>query len=155
MKAWFRSLINSFYGRGFIRWCLRGSRWTLQRREIVQTLGLNEYSRLCHGASVAGGWWHDVRTGEPLTRNKAELLMLMVSEIAEAMEGERKSLMDDKLPHRKMVEVELADLLIRAFDYAGAYELDLEGALREKMAFNAVREDHKPSNRQLGGGKAF
>ena len=37
--------------------------------------------------------------------------MLIVSEIAEAMEGERKDLMDDKLPHRKMAEVELADAL--------------------------------------------
>ncbi|XUM19805.1 hypothetical protein ACRAVF_19255 [Bradyrhizobium oligotrophicum S58] len=41
--------------------------------------------------------------------------MLIVSEIAEAMEGERKSLMDDHLPHRKMVEVELADTLILHF----------------------------------------
>ncbi len=40
------------------------------------------------------------------------------------MEGERKDLMDDKLPHRKMAEVELADALIRIFDYAGAYGYD-------------------------------
>jgi len=58
-------------------------------------------------------------------RNKGELLMLCVSELAEAMEGHRKDKMDDKLPHRKMAEVELADFLIRAFDMAGGLELDL------------------------------
>ena len=39
--------------------------------------------------------------------------MLTISEIAEAMEGERKNLMDDHLPHRKMAEVEIADAYIR------------------------------------------
>lgn len=81
--------------------------------------------------------------------------MLIVSEIAEAMEGERKDLMDDKLPHRKMVEVELADALIRIFDYAGAYGLDLQGAYEEKKAYNKVRADHKPENRLKEGGKKW
>ena len=77
---------------------------------------LNELARNCHAANQH--WWHDPKTGERLNRNKSELLMLIVSEISEAMEGERKDLMDDKLPHRKMAEVELADALIRIFDYA-------------------------------------
>jgi hypothetical protein len=75
-------------------------------------------------------WWHDLVTGERLDRNKGELICLMHSELSEAMEGERKNLMDDKLPHRKMAEVELADTLIRIFDYAGAYGYDLDGAVR-------------------------
>jgi NTP pyrophosphatase (non-canonical NTP hydrolase) len=71
------------------------------------------------------------------------------------MEGERKNLMDDKLPHRKMAEVELADALIRIFDYAGAHGYDLQGAYTEKMAFNAVREDHTHEARKIAGGKQF
>lgn len=34
---------------------------------------------------------------------------------------------------------EFADLLIRVFDTCGEYEIDLEAALKEKMAFNKTR----------------
>lgn len=85
----------------------------------------------------------------------SQKLMLTVSELSEAMEGDRKNLMDDKLPHRPMREVELADALIRIFDLAGAYDMDLAGALVEKMAFNAQRPDHKLENRQAAGGKTY
>lgn len=67
-------------------------------------------------------WWHDLETGVRLRRNLGELFMLVVSELSEAMEGHRKDLMDDKLPHRKMAEVELADALIRLLDIAGSPE---------------------------------
>lgn len=114
---------------------------------------LNDYSNECHAANDK--WWRDIKTGERLHRNKGELLMLIVSEVAEAMEGERKGLMDDKLPHRRMAEVELADTLIRIFDYAGAHGYDLQGAYDEKMAFNATREDHKHGARARAGGKKW
>lgn len=110
-----------------------------------------------HGAATEAGWWTDLHTGESLIgkRNVGEMLMLAVSEIAEAMEGHRKGLRDDKLPHRPMIEVEIADCLIRLTDTAGALGLDLGGALAEKMAFNATRADHKPENRRKAGGKAY
>lgn len=116
-------------------------------------MDLNELSKVVHAANIK--WWQDMHTGEPLKRNKGELLMLMVSEIAEAMEGERKDLMDDKLPHRKMAEVELVDAIIRILDYAGAFGYDLQGAFDEKMAYNAHREDHKHEARRIAGGKQF
>ena len=81
--------------------------------------------------------------------------MLVVSEVAEAMEGHRKNLPDDKLPHRPMVEVELADAVIRIADLAGALGLDLGGAIAEKLAFNATRPDHKPENRKQAHGKKY
>lgn len=114
---------------------------------------LNDLARECHAANQT--WWHDPATGEKLNRNKGELLMLIVSEIAEAMEGERKDLMDDKLLHRKMAEVELVDALIRIFDYAGAFGYDLDGVLAEKQAYNAARADHKPEARLAAGGKKW
>lgn len=114
---------------------------------------LNEYSAAVHAANQK--WWHDLETGQPLKRNKGELLMLIVSEVAEAMEGERKDLMDDKLPHRKMAEVELADAVIRIFDYAAGFGYDLQGAYEEKMAYNAVRKDHTIEARKAAHGKKF
>lgn len=81
--------------------------------------------------------------------------MLIVSEIAEAMEGERKNLMDDKIPSRKMAEVELVDALIRIFDFAGGFGYDLQGAFEEKMLFNASRKDHSHEARKQEGGKSF
>lgn len=116
-------------------------------------MDLNGYSDLCHRANAK--WWVDLETEQPLVRNKGELLMLIVSEIAECMEGVRKNSMDDKLPHRKMEEVELADALIRIFDYAGAHGLDLQGAFDEKMLFNSSRADHKHEARRAFGGKKF
>lgn len=116
-----------------------------------------ELVRLCHGASKAAGWWNDLETGAPLVDRPhvvGEKLMLIVSEVAEAMEGHRKGLADDKLPHRPMVEVELADAVIR-MDLAGALGLDLGGAIAEKMEYNRNRPDHKPENRKAEGGKKY
>jgi uncharacterized protein (DUF433 family) len=79
---------------------------------------LNAEIQRVHSANER--WWRDLMTGERLTnRNIGELVMLQISELAEAMEGHRKNLPDDKLPHRPMFEVELADALIRVLDTAG------------------------------------
>lgn len=112
-----------------------------------------------YGGSKASGWHNDPRTGAPRTAEQNHemfpvRLMLTVSELSEAMEGHRKGLMDDKLPHRTMAEVELADAAIRIFDMAGAMGYDLGGAITEKLAFNAQRADHKPENRLKAGGAA-
>lgn len=114
---------------------------------------LNMLAAQCHAANQT--WWHDPATGERLQRNKGELLCLIHSEISECMEGERKNLMDEKLPHRRMAEVELVDALIRIFDYAGAHGYDLDGAFKDKMDFNARRADHKPAARLATGGKRW
>lgn len=113
---------------------------------------LNALAAELHEANAT--WW-TAADGSRLERNKGELLCLIHSEISECMEGERKNLMDTHLPHRKMAEVELADVLIRVFDYAGAYGYDLDGALAEKRAYNARREDHKRESRDRADGKKW
>lgn len=123
----------------------------LQKQDA--SLGVKALVTLCHGASVRGGWWHDLETQQPLQRNVAEMLCLIHSEVSEALEGHRKNLMDDKLPHRRMLEVELADTVIRIADLCGGLKLDLAGAILEKLEYNAKREDHKIENRKKEGGK--
>lgn len=113
---------------------------------------LNDYAKETHHDNEK--WWTD-KDGNRIERNKGELLCLIHSEISECMEGERKNLMDDKLPHRKMAEVELADAMIRIFDYCGAFGYDLEGAYQEKRAYNKIREDHKHQNRSQPNGKKW
>jgi NTP pyrophosphatase (non-canonical NTP hydrolase) len=116
---------------------------------------INLFAADCHAASRKAGWYTNLATGKALDRNVPEMLCLIHSEISEAMEGYRKNLQDDKLPHRKMIEVELADALIRIGDLATFLGLDVGGAVVEKMAFNASREDHKIESRKAAGGKAF
>lgn len=117
--------------------------------------GLEALSLHIHEQNVAMGWWTDLETGRPLPRNVGELLMLCVSELAEAMEGHRKSLPDTHLPHRSMIEVELADTVIRICDMAAGLNLDLAGAVAEKLEYNRNREDHKIEARLKPNGKRY
>lgn len=141
----------------------------------VLAADIEELKRWCHGLSYAAGWWTIVvedggtvnmvemlgngSSGGWFSRFSkalvAEKLMLTVSEVAEAMEGHRKNLPDDKLPQFSMITVELADAMIRILDLAGALSLPLGEAFVAKLAFNTRREDHKIENRMKPGGKAY
>lgn len=135
--------------------------------EFNQTPGetLTWLSEYIHQSNIAAGWWTDSEMIEwgmnsPMTGEESILkyviptkLALVHSEVSEALEGYRKGLMDDKLPERPMIEVELADAIIRILDIAGALELDIGGALVEKFNYNQTRADHKPENRAAEGGK--
>ena len=117
-------------------------------------LGLNECAKDCHEAAVKGGWWHDSE-GKKKERNVGELLCLIHSEISEAMEGARKDLMDTHLKHKSMMEVELADAIIRIFDLAESKNFNLGQTIYEKLEYNRSRADHKIKNRLKEGGKKF
>lgn len=94
---------------------------------------------------------------------------LVHSEMSESMEAHRKSLFDDKLKHRLGIAAEISDAMIRQFDLAGAMEraaalgvvnpethsIELGKTILEKMAFNAVRPDHKIAARRAAGGKYY
>ena len=89
-------------------------------------MNLNELAKTVHLANTK--WWQDVDTGLPIKRNKGELLALVHSELSECHEGECEDLQDDKLPDRKMGEVECVDAVIRLFDYSAGFGYDLNAA---------------------------
>lgn len=177
---------------------------------VAMKTDLNDFSARIHKQNI--GWWTNPSTGQPELPNRLGRVALMISEVSEALEGERKDLMDDKLPHRRMAEVEMADTYIRILDYCGgfgvhlvardyAFEIpdhkgealfrlmrlltgigddsktsqsgwaglslayieaycakfgyDLFGAIKEKLEYNANREDHKHEQRTQPGGKKW
>lgn len=122
--------------------------WTTNSVRSDTIRNVNGLAAFCHASSVIPGWWDK-------PRNPSELIALMHSELSEALEGIRKDAQDDHLPEFKSVEVELADALIRIFDYAGAANLRLGEAFVAKLAYNAQRADHKRENRAKPGGKSF
>lgn len=70
---------------------------------------------------------------------RAQRLALITSEISEALEADRKDLMDDHLPQYYGFDVELADALIRILDLCGANNVDIGKVVRDKLAYNKSR----------------
>ena len=140
---------------------MRDKNLNLNKRDRMYTLEqfkkltFQEVIDICHQRSVAGGWWNDTETGEPMVRNKGEMLCLIHSEVSEMMEGERKGINDDHLPHRAMAEVEGADVAIRLGDYMVGHGYDVVSAIYEKLEYNKTRADHNLSNRAKGDGKKW
>lgn len=85
------------------------------------------------------GWWEE-------ERNFGELLMLCVTELAEAMEDWRIGRKPTEVfmfpsgqGKPEGISIELADVLIRIADLAQHYDIDLTKAVLQKMEYNRTR----------------
>jgi len=106
-------------------------------------MDITELVELCHQAAVEKGWWDDNNKTLP------EQIALMHSELSEALEEYRLGhspteiyrVVTDGVASEKPegIPIELADLLIRIFDTAGHYGINLEDAIVKKMLYNQTR----------------
>ena len=96
--------------------------------------GLDNIAHQCHETASSKGFW-------PVEgRNKAEMMMLEVSEIVERLEAVRAENAKEskKCPGYTEEEEEWADLMIRTLDYAKGHCIRIE-VLLVKMAYNEKR----------------
>jgi len=96
----------------------------LQETEI-KGRSLNELAQLCHSIAKEKGFWDE-------ERNIGEALMLVVTELAEAMEGYRHQ--DDA-----NFKEEIADAFIRLLDLCGGLNIDIENEIYQKSLVNKKR----------------
>jgi NTP pyrophosphatase (non-canonical NTP hydrolase) len=92
---------------------------------------ITEWIDFCHSSAKNKGFWEK-------ERNVGEMLMLVVSELGEAIEAHRTGLAG--LEAKDTFEDELADTAIRLFDMCGGLGIDLEKQIEWKMGFNQSRE---------------
>lgn len=108
---------------------------------------------VCHGLSKRAGWWTSADRENTLV--VPTKLMLIVSELAEALEGHRKNAISDKLQDCPAIAEELADAVIRIGDLAGFLGIQLGDIIAKKLIYNMSRADHKPEARAADGGKRY
>lgn len=109
-------------------------------------MNINNLAQSIYQQNKSVGWWD----GKQCVFSKFQLVS---TEIAEATEGERKDLMDDHLPGRKMAEVELADALIRLLDVGAhlgwTYQVELACSHPFVSGSASVGRQHLGLNMQL------
>lgn len=134
-----------------------------------ENMTVGELCRFCANAATQSGWYDEFENIMGFLEKEmgpaqaaffkksfdGQRIALMHSELSEALEGIRKDKADDHLPHLSSAAVELADTLIRVFDFCGKNGIPLEEAIQQKLAYNAQRADHKRENRAAAGGKKF
>jgi NTP pyrophosphatase (non-canonical NTP hydrolase) len=113
-------------------------------------MGLNDLAKKIHENAKGKGFWDN-------EREIGTLLMLVVSELGEALEADRKdnyadlinlevlNQFSDDFPEcfetavKDIFEDELADTIIRILDICGKCEIDIEKHIELKMKYNETR----------------
>lgn len=106
----------------------------------VIIFALKLLSKRCHENSVKHGFWGNRGRAK---RNVPEMIALMHSELSEMLEAYRHdNPPSEHVPEISGMDEELADLMIRVFDFCGGFDIDIAKAIELKMKFNETRE-HK------------
>ena len=96
---------------------------------------IHEIQQEAHEWALSKGWVDD--------RSFGDLLMLMVTELAEAYEEYRDNRSYTEIYYKdgkpEGIPIELADVVIRILNFCGQYNIDMEEALRIKMEYNKTR----------------
>ena len=108
--------------------------------------GLNLAAQEIYQNNREKGFWDN-------ERNVGEMLMLVVSELGEAMEAHRKARFCSKLTRlenlrpsefetliKDTFEDEIADTVIRLLDLSAGLGIDLEAHIKAKVQYNKSRE---------------
>ncbi len=98
---------------------------------------LNELVKKAHENSKKHGFWEE-------ERNFGEVIALMHTELSEAFEEYRNGKGYNETYYENEekpcgIPSELADVIIRICDFCGAYDIDLDKIIDEKMKYNEKR----------------
>lgn len=91
----------------------------------MKVLTIKDYSRMCHKIAKEKGFWDE-------ERNIPEMLMLIVSELGEALEAYRAQ-------DKENFNEEIGDTFIRLFDLCGGLNIDVEKYILKKAKINKKR----------------
>jgi NTP pyrophosphatase (non-canonical NTP hydrolase) len=154
--VWFEEVDGVYNSVNFEDIVLEGS---MEQNLLIAAGGIDFLAQRCYANAHSKGFWKKYETISAILHDidnadgdndgleedykhsfYAQRLALIHSEVSEALEGDRKTLMDDKLPQYKMQDVELADAIIRILDLAGGMNIPLGEIILKKMGFNSTRE---------------
>ena len=101
--------------------------------DLAIQIVVNQLAEEIHQTAIDHGWWE-------YDRDPLHIMMLIVTELAEAAEGYKQGNPNDShLPEYPSIDVEIIDVIIRCLDYLGHRGTPAGNVLIAKMNYNKQR----------------